>query len=295
MEATMGQDLMLRAGGLEVGLRPRIGGALTHMTELSGEPVDLMRRAAPGFTDVLDSACFALAPFCNRVRDGRFSFGGHEVQLTPNRPGQKHPLHGQAWRGAWTVADAGEAFAELVFDYVPGDWPWAYRARLRAVLENRGLTLTLSAQNRSPDVMPCGLGLHPYFPCDGATVLDTDAASVWTIDEEIMPVGRVAAVGRYDLKARQICGAGLDNGYDGWRGDALIAWPQARRALRITSKAPRFQVYAPAGGGLFAAEPVTNANGALNRPADEWDSLGLWRLAPGETASMSARFQVLNI
>ena len=291
----MSHDLLLRADGLEVGLRSLIGGCLTHMTDHSGKPIDLMRRTPTGFTDVLDSACFPLVPFCNRVRDGRFSFQGHAVQLTPNLPGQKHPLHGQGWRGAWTVAEAGTTFAELTFDHPADEWPWAYRARLRATLEDRGLTLTLSAQNLSPDVMPCGLGLHPYFPCDGATILDTDAAAVWTIDDEIMPVGRAPATGRYDLKARALCGAGLDNGYDGWRGDALIRWPETERALRITSKAPRFQVYAPAEGGLFAAEPVTNANGALNQPADAWEALGLWRLAPEETASMSARFQVLDL
>jgi len=291
----MSPDLLLRADGLEVGLRPDIGGAVTHMTDLSGEPIELMRRTPPGFSDVLETACFALTPFSNRVRDGRFSFGGRDVQLTPNLPGQKHPLHGQGWRGAWSVADAGEAFAELVFDHAPGEWPWRYQARQRAVLEDRGLTLTLSTQNLSDDPMPCGLGLHPYFPCDGATVLDTTVSGVWTVDDEVMPVERIPAEGRYALAARRICGVDLDNGYDGWSGDALISWPAKGRALRITSKESRFQVYAPPQGGLFAAEPVTHDNGALNLPLEQWEAAGLWRLAPGETGTMSARFQVLDI
>ncbi|MDB5461166.1 MAG: aldose 1-epimerase [Caulobacteraceae bacterium] len=292
----MGQDLLLRAEGIEAGLRPATGGAFTHLTDLSGaQPVELLRRAAPGFTNVLDSAGFALVPFCNRVRDGRFSFGGREVRLSPNLPGQKHPLHGQGWRGAWAVADADDAFAELVFDHAPGEWPWAYQARLKVVLEDRGMTVTLSARNLSPETMPCGLGLHPYYPCDSRTVLDAEVQAVWTVDDEIMPVERVAADGRYDLKARRICGAGLDNGYDGWSGEALVTWPDKARALRIASAAPRFQVYAPAEGGLIAAEPVTNANGALNRPQDEWEGLGLRRLQPGETAVMSARFQALSL
>jgi aldose 1-epimerase len=292
----MSQDLILRSDGIEAGLRPSVGGAFTHLTDLTGrEPVELLRRAAPGFTDVLDSAGFALVPFCNRVRDGRFSFGGHDVRLEPNLPGQKHPLHGQGWRGAWTVADAGEAFAELVFDHAAGEWPWAYRARLKVLLEDGGMTATIEAQNLSSDVMPCGLGLHPYYPCDGRTVLDTTVQAVWTIDEEIMPVDRIAATGRYALKDRLACGQGLDNGYDGWSGEATISWPDKARALRLTSEAPRFQLYSPLEGGLIAAEPVTNANAALNRPHGEWESLGLRLLRPGETAAMSARFQALSL
>jgi aldose 1-epimerase len=292
----MDEDLILRSDGIEAGLRPRVGGAFTHLTDLSGaEPVELLRRAAPGFTDVLDSAGFPLVPFCNRVRDGRFAFGGHDVRLRPNLPGQKHPLHGQGWRGAWSVADAGEAFAELVFDHAADEWPWAYQARLKVVLEDRGMTATLQARNLSDETMPCGLGLHPYYPCDGRTVLDTEAEAVWTVDDEVMPVERVPAVGRYALQNRRVCGQDLDNGYDGWSGEATITWPDQGRALRLTSAAPRFQLFSPVEGGLIAAEPVTNANGALNRPQDEWESLGLWRLAPGQTASMTARFQALTI
>ena len=292
----MAPDLILRGGGVEAGLRPSVGGAFTHFTDLTGaEPVDLLRRARPDFTDVLDSAGFPLVPFCNRVRDGRFVFAGREVRLSPNLPGQKHPLHGQGWRSAWTVADSGSSFAELVFDHPAGEWPWAYRATLAVALEDRGMTVTLSARNMSDQIMPCGLGLHPYYPCNNQTVLDTDVAAVWTVDEEIMPVNRIAATGRYTLNNRLICGQDLDNGYDGWSGDAVLRWPDRARALRLTSPAPRFQVYSPRAGGLIAAEPVTNANAALNEPSFHWEALGLSLLQPGEAVSMTARFEALTL
>lgn len=292
----MNADLILRSDGVEAGLRPSVGGALTHFIDLTGpQPVDLLRRSKPGFTDVLDSAGFALVPFCNRVRDGRFHFGGHDVRLAPNMPGQKHPLHGQGWRGVWTVEDSGASFAQLAFRHAAGEWPWSYEARLRVTLAERALILTLEAQNLSDDVMPCGLGLHPYYPCNGRTVLDTEATYVWTVDDEVMPVERIPATGRYELRDRRICGQGLDNGYDGWSADALISWPDRGRALRLTSSAPRFQLFSPREGGLIAAEPVTNANAALNRPQAEWESLGLWLLRPGQAASMTARFQALTI
>jgi aldose 1-epimerase len=64
--------------------------------------------------------------------------------------------------------------------------------------------------------------------------------------------------------------------------------------VRISSpEARRFQVYAPPEGGIVVAEPVTNANAALNQPEDRWAELGLVVLGPGESTSMSARFEVI--
>ena len=289
-------ELILRADGLEVGLKPEVGGAFTHFTDLSGPaPVDLFRPGEAGFDDVLDSAGFPLVPFSNRVRDGRFTFRGREVRLEPNLPGQKHPLHGQGWRGVWDVLEAGDHFAQLAFRHEAGEWPWAYSARMTVMIEGRGLTVLLSCDNESDDVMPCGLGLHPYFPCNAHTVLDTEVAAVWTVDQEIMPVEQIAPSGRYDLKNREVCGQDLDNGYEGWSGLATFRWPDRGRGLRLVSEAHRFQLYSPQAGGLIAAEPVTNANGALNQPEALWPELGLWRLEPGASAELTARFEVFDL
>jgi len=289
-------ELILRADGLEAGLKPHAGGAFTHFADLTGpEPVDLFRRGKPGFEDALDSACFPLVPFCNRVRDGRFTFRGREVRLPPNMPGQKHPLHGQGWRGAWHVLEATESLAQIEFRHEAGDWPWAYLSRLTAMIKDRGLEVVLSCRNLSDQTMPCGLGLHPYYPCDSQTVLDTRVAEVWTIDDEIMPVKSEPAAGRYDLKDKKVCGQDLDNGYDGWSGEAAFRWPNRGRGLQLTSEAPRFQLYSPKEGGLIAAEPVTNANAALNRPEAEWEALGLWLLEPGQRVQLTARFEVFDL
>jgi aldose 1-epimerase len=227
------------------------------------------------------------------VRDGRFSFAGREVRLSPNLPPQKHPLHGQGWRNPWAVGAASDREAELIYRHVHGEWPWPYEARQRFELDADGLTLRISARNLAQSPMPCGLGLHPYFPCDSKTVLDTKVELVWTIDDEVMPVAAAPAVGRYELKDRRICGQDLDNGYEGWSGEATIRWPDADLALAIRSAdASRFQVYSPSEGGLFVAEPVTHSNAALNLPDSHWAAAGLRVLEPGAEFAMAARFEV---
>lgn len=283
------ERVRLRAGGLEVELVPAVGGVVRSFLD-NGRPV--FREGPDPITDANDGGCYPLVPFSNRVRDGRFTFRGREVVLAPNLPPQKHPLHGQGWRGVWSVAAASLIRAELVFDHAAGEWPWAYQARQVFELDARALTITLECRNDSAEIMPCGLGFHPYFPATPETVLSAAVTGVWTINEEVMPVTLEAATGRYDLGDRRIDGADLDNGYEGWSGEAELRQPGL--TVRISSpEARRFQVYAPPEGGMVVAEPVTNANAALNQPEDRWPELGLVVLQPGQSTSMSVRFEAV--
>jgi ABC-type spermidine/putrescine transport system permease subunit II len=77
--------ITLRAGRACAGVVPHIGGSLAHYHWLDGaRRHDWLRPPAAadltaGTADRM--ACFPLVPFSNRVRDGRFSFGGHAVSM----------------------------------------------------------------------------------------------------------------------------------------------------------------------------------------------------------------------
>jgi aldose 1-epimerase len=288
--------IRLGAGDLVLELAPEVGGAIARFgLDRSQGYIPLMRSAPDDLKDATDAACFPLVPFVNRVRDGRFSFAGRQVQLSPNLPPQKHPLHGQGWRNPWAVDHLADHEAELVYRHAPGEWPWAYEARQRFELDADGLSLRLSVRNLAEGPMPAGLGLHPYFPCDGSTVLDTGVETAWTVDAEVMPVEAVPAEGRYGMRDRRICGQDLDNGFEGWSGEAVIHWPDARASLAMRcADAGYFQVYSPTDGGLFVAEPVTHRNAALNLPESQWTTAGLRLLDPGQEFAIATRFELLG-
>lgn len=293
----MNDDRLVRldAGALKLVLAPAAGGGIARFDRVeNASKTPVLRGSARVPAHALEAASFPLVPYCNRIRNGAFLFCDREVTLELNMPPDPSPLHGQGWLSPWEVGFRSETEAELVFSHPAGEWPWDYQAVQRFELDPEGLSLVLSCTNRSPEPMPCGLGQHPYFPCTEETRLDTGVATVWTIDDKVLPVERVPAKGRYDLADRLVCGQALDNGFGGWNGRARLSTPGVPFITEMSSPdAGYFQLYSPSSGGFIVAEPVSHANAALNKAEERWPELGIRVLEPGETMSLTMRLDIL--
>ena len=286
----------LRAGNLLLELSPSIGGSISAFERFEGEqPIPILRRCNRPLQNVLAAASFPLVPFVNRIRGGEFRFRGRDVRLAPNMADDPSPLHGQGWLNRWRMDHETERSAKLSFHHEAGEWPWDYEARQEISLDARGLSIGLSCHNRSGEPMPCGLGLHPYFPCGPQTRIDTQVSVAWTIDDRVLPVDKVPAEGRYDLRDRLVCGQGLDHGFGGWNGAAMLSDPGWTHEIRLSSPTAKFfQLFSPEEGEIFVAEPVTHANAALNAPEEQWPELGMRILEPGQEMRLDARFEVIS-
>ena len=285
----------LTAGNLRLELSPSFGGAISAFEWTSANGArPILRKCHSPLEKVLDAGCFPLVPYVNRIRGGCFSFRGRTVRLEPNMPGDPSPLHGQGWLNPWTVEEQSGSSASLTYRHESGEWPWSYEARQDFSLDEGGFSVRLTCRNSSTDPMPCGLGEHPYFGCGPETRIDTHVDCAWTVDKNVLPVDKVPAAGRYDLRDRHACGQGLDNGFGGWDGTARMSDPDWPYDLRLSSpEAKFFQLYSPADGGIFVAEPVTHANAALNHPESEWPELGMRVLDPGQSMSLDMRLDVI--
>ncbi|HWH16925.1 MAG TPA: aldose 1-epimerase [Allosphingosinicella sp.] len=291
---TAGTLLRLAAGPLELWISPTAGGSIARFDWLSkGNRKPILRGCEGVPSNVLEAANFPLVPFVNRIRGGKFRFRDREISLAPNLEGDPSPLHGQGWLAPWRIEARTENELDLAFTHPSGEWPWSYEARQNFRLDEGGLSLRLDCRNLSDEPMPCGLGQHPYFPCTSETRLDTRVSHAWTIDEHVLPVEKVSATGRYDLRNRAVCGQDLDHGFGGWGGTARITDPGLPFEIHLSSPQARFfQLYSPPGGGLFVAEPVSHANAAMNAPEEEWAELGFEVLEPGEAMTLDARLDV---
>ena len=284
----------LEAGSLRLQLSPSIGGSISAFNWIGADgEVPILRKCNSPLETVLEAASFPLVPYVNRIRGGRFGFRGRQVELAPNMAGDSNPLHGQGWLSHWQVEEANDTNAVLTFAHAPGEWPWAYEARQEFTLDERGLSLRLTCLNVSDEPMPCGLGQHPYFPCGPETRIDTEVSHAWTINEHVLPIEKVSARGRFDLRDRLVCGQDLDHGFGGWSGAATITDPAHPFSIRMSSADARFfQLYSPREGAIFVAEPVTHANAALNAPEEKWQELGMRVLEPGEEMCLNMRLDI---
>jgi len=275
--------LTLRAGEWLAELRPEAGGALASLTRGGTE---VLRTMPQGSADPLEAACFPLVPWCNRIRDGRFEWGGREVRLPANFPPEPHSLHGLGWQSPWTVTSEAGFKAAMAHSYDGGGaWPWAYDAEQRVRLGSQGCAITLDVTNRADTPMPCGLGLHPYLRRRAETRVRFAARGMLEVDEGLIPTGAVAEPGHFaDWQA----GAALpprlvDHCFAGWDGTVAIADDLGSIALSARGAA-FLHLYAPPDGSVLCCEPVSHGPDAPNRASAE-----MTVLPPGCTASLTLR------
>lgn len=271
----------LCAGPWEAGLLPELGGAIAYLTR---DGCDVLRRAPDGVDDPLESGCFPLIPYANRIAHGRFSFAGEAYRLPLNFGDHPHSLHGVGWQSRWTMEMEGPADAVMALRHAGGTgWPWPFRAEQRLTLDDDGLTVSLLLTNEGDQTMPAGLGFHPYFPRDASTRLTMAAERMWEGDETMIPTRAVAADAFGDWRA----GAGfpdrlIDNSFDGWTGQAVI--DGAGGVTRIGAIGARaVHLYAPPGETFLCVEPVSHLPDALNQ------GFAIDTLDPGETLTLTMR------
>ena len=258
----MSGHVTLHHGGVRVVVDPARGGAVR---EFSRNGQHLFRcTARDAENDPFSLACFPMAPYVNRITDGHFRFRGRDVQLAPNRTGERHPLHGDAWCGVWTERDTSPWSTVLTFDGGGDAWPWIYRCEQSFTLRDDGLVIGLSIQNLASTAMPAMIGLHPYFPDPPRARLTAYLPRVWRTANDLA-IENVVTPDAWQFEGSQpLQDVPLDNSFSDWPGAAQIRWPDRRLSVRATN-CGHLHIYTPRGRDFFCLEPQTAPAGALNR------------------------------
>ena len=136
-----------------------------------------------------------LAPWPNRVTDGRYERDGVTHQLPLNEVERQHALHGLVHWGDWSVDQAQAARASASFVLVPSDgYPWRLALSVVYELGDDGLTTTLTARNAGEGTAPYGTAPHPYLVAGEGRVDDWSltlpaAEFLEVTDDRLVPVG----------------------------------------------------------------------------------------------------------
>lgn len=296
-----GTQHVLRAGPYEAAVAG-VGASLRSLTHAGRDlvvPFDA-DEVRPGYRGA------TLAPWPNRVVDGRYAFDGREHRLALTEPRRGHALHGLCLWADYAVVDEGASHVVLRCAIQPQDgYPWRVVVETTYTLSSEGLVQNVRARNDASARAPWGTAPHPYLvagpgPLD-EWALELPADRVLTVDDRLAPVSLEPVEhdrARFDFRAsRPIGAAEIDHAFSGLVRDAdgvtgVTLTDREGRGVRMTWDAvcPWVQVHTadlPGGAGApghrigLAVEPMTCAPDAFNSDRHRFDT-GLIAIEPGE-------------
>ncbi len=253
-----------------------------------------------------------LAPWPNRVVDGRYTWAGVDQKLALTEPDRGHALHGLAGWLDFAAEQRSPDRLELWAQLPPQEgYPHQVEVMVTYELDDLGLLTTVTGTNTGADPAPWGTAPHPYLVAGRGRVdewsLELPAETVLTVTpDRLAPVARAAVQtddgGRYDFRtARSLAGVEIDHAFtdlvrdlDGlcmvqvrdnsgqgvsMSFDTACPWVQIHTADRPEPDLDRL--------GL-AVEPMTCAPDAFN------SGDGLVTLPPGGTHTARWRVQAVT-
>ncbi|MGO2659695.1 aldose 1-epimerase family protein [Mycetocola reblochoni] len=171
-----------------------------------------------------------LAPWPNRVVDGRYTWDGSEQQLGLTEPDRGHALHGLvAWLDFGLREFTGDGVVlQAVIEPQQG-YPHRIAAVVRYRLDDEGLHTELELENTGPSAAPVGWGAHPYLVAPGRHVddwvLELPASHVQDVSAGRLIPGELVAVEDHpaglDFRGgRVVASTRIDHAYTGLAPDA---------------------------------------------------------------------------
>ncbi|MGH2513890.1 MAG: aldose 1-epimerase family protein [Candidatus Limnocylindrales bacterium] len=178
-----------------------------------------------------------LVPWPNRIRAGRYDFGGRRLKLPLSEAGRGNAIHGLASSVRWRALEQSPDGLVLgtKVGAQPG-YPFDLAVRLAYELTESGLRVTIGARNTGRRALPYGAGQHPYFAVRAQTIdaamlsLPADSCLELDPDGSPGPLRPVAGSDRDFRSGRLIGPTVLDTAYTGFRRDA-----DGRARIRLDS------------------------------------------------------------
>lgn len=240
--------------------------------------------------DGLSGGCFVMAPFANRIREGRFNFKGLDISFPMNRPASNVACHGLARERAWDVLEQDATRVMLHCRINEADYPWQFSITQRISIAESVLSIELEIENEGKVEMPFGMGLHPWFPRTADALLRLRVPGHYEQDDIGLPtsvLGHRAAPYLDALHPLKDLGH-FDACFAGWpSGTAQIIWPSRNLSLMLTASGAlaRFvHLYSPDNRDVFCLEPVSHPPDVVNRPT-LGDDAAMAVLSSGEKMS----------
>ncbi len=273
-----------------------------------------------------------LLPYPNRIR-GKLSaeaktiatmIPGKEMHLPANWKGKTldaeiNAMHGLILTSQFNDvkchngAVASTVSASLHGGDFGGHWCSKTDVSVRMALKNQAFDLTVKAKNAGKEILPMGIGFHPYFRfpsgdrSQARLQLHAKQRAVVNNYDDVFPTGELASVRGTPYDFTRAGGAALghalfmDDCFTDLQRNAAgnavveITDPAAKYGLRITALAPQIkaiQVYAPPEKQFIAVEPQFNLADPFNTKIWGKRNTGMVWLRPGRSVAWRVRLEL---
>jgi aldose 1-epimerase len=231
-----------------------------------------------------------LAPWPNRLADGRYEFGGRIHQLPVSEPGRNTALHGLVSWQSWSAVGVDPDRVRLATTLWPQrGYPFTLTLEATYQLDPDGLSIEITAHSDTP--APFAVSMHPWFVVPGRSFGDWEltlpADTVLTVDDRLLPTGTRPVAAELDFRSGRAIGATrLDHTFtdiaftdgraratlsDGDGRGVAVGWDESCRWVQVCSGD---EAGPDRNRRALAIEPMT-------APADAFRSgTGLHRLGP---------------
>ncbi len=158
-----------------------------RITKLSHAGSELMKPAKP---DLQGYNGMVLAPWPNRIPDGKYSFQGIAHELEINEPDRNNALHGFVFQREFELIEKTEKQITLSCNlFLTEGYPFKVKLILTYLLTDEGFQCDVLATNNSELDAPFGVAFHPYFNVTDETTIALPAKKRILTDQQMIPIG----------------------------------------------------------------------------------------------------------
>ena len=294
MTLPTGEQFLLETSTASGDLRATITAVAAGIRTLSINGIDLVPAYGEDQAPPM-GAGIVLAPWPNRIRDGRWTHEGVTRQLAITEPARNNAIHGLLRYTEYTPISRERDSVTLKATIYPQlGYPFLLGTAVHYELVSDGLQVTHFVENLGVEAAPVALGSHPYLKIGGVPTADLtlrlDAASHVEVDDRLLPTGEIPVDGtEWDFReGRRVGDVELDDAFgelaseDGQVLHTLTAPDGRSVSMWADDEFDYVQVFTSRefpgedGDVAIAVEPMT-------APAEAFNSgRGLRWLAPGE-------------
>jgi aldose 1-epimerase len=265
----MSEPILLEAARTRVTVAPGAGGRVAQIEALHRGTWTSLLHAPEDFeaaTDPMSWGSFVMAPWPNRIANGRFSWRDRTFEVPANFGA--HAIHGVCFDRPWRVEATSETTCVLSIVFNER-WPSGGRCVQRIEVLDDGVVQTAEV-HATDGAFPAGIGWHPWFrrTIGGAEHVHAQVEASQRYElADMIPTGRLLPVeDEYDLRRyRRLADRRLDDCYRGLASGPRLLWDDLELWMESSDNVTHAVVYTPE--DAVCIEPQTCAIDAFNLEA----------------------------